>query len=216
MNILEIIKKRRSVREYFDKEVSEELIEKIIEAGIWAPSACNVQGWHFLVINNKERIRELAEKGIIHLRNVPAGIFILYDKRLINKEYQDHFQSAAAAIQNMYLMTSELELGSCWVCHLPSNKQLKKILNVPWYFDVIALFTLGYPKNYPPLLKRKKDLEKFISYNELKFERKILNEVKIDLLRKIINDKSFRKVLKIIPNSWREFLKQKFNSDPKI
>ena len=216
MSILEIIKKRRSVREYFDKEVTEELIEKIIEAGIWAPSACNIQGWHFLVINDKKKIQKLAGQDIVRLRNVPAGIFVLYDKRLMNKEYQDHFQSAAAAIQNMYLMTSELGLGSCWVCNLPKNKQLKKILNVPWYFDVMALFTLGYSKNYPPLLKRKKDLKEFISYNELKFERKILNEVKIALLRKIINDKSFRKVLKIIPNSWRKFLKQKFNSDPKI
>lgn len=209
MSTLEIIKKRRSVKEYLDKEVPSEIIEKIVEAGIWAPSACNVQGWHFLVINDKKGLQDLTKQGVVHLSNVPVGIFVLYDKRLVNKEYQDHFQSAAAAIQNMHLMAFELGLGSCWVCDLPKRNKLKKMLGAPWYFEIIALFTLGYPKSYPPVVKRKGNLKEFISYNKFEFKRKIWKEVKNGAFNKLTTNRLARKTLNFFPSSCRKYLKQK-------
>jgi nitroreductase len=216
MNIFELIKKRRSIRDYIDKKVPREIIESIIKAGIWAPSACNVQGWHFLVIDEEKRLKELTNSGIVRLKDIPVGIFILYDKRLVNEEYQDHFQSGAAAIQNMSLATAELGLGSCWICNLPKKKKLKKLLSVPWYLEPIALFSLGYPKKYPAIIARDKDLKDFISYNELNIEREVTNEIGIGFIRKLINNRFIRRVLNFIPISRRKAFKNKLNISKKI
>ena len=90
---------------------------KVIEAGMWAPSACNLQNWKFIVIDNQNLKEKLVDWGAaIFIKHAPMAILVLYDNRTANIEYQDHIQSAAAAIQNMLLAAISLELGTCWIC----------------------------------------------------------------------------------------------------
>ena len=67
MDIMELIKSRRSIRSFEDKEIPKELIEKIIEAGAWAPSAINMQPWKFIAITNKKVISDIANAILVQM-----------------------------------------------------------------------------------------------------------------------------------------------------
>lgn len=158
MELEQAIYSRRSIRKYIDKPVEKEILEKIINAGMWAPSACNVQGWKFIVIDDKKVMNDIIENGAAaFLKNAHQAIVVLYDNQTDNTEYNDYVQSASACIQNMLLMAHSLSVGTCWVNFLPSKKKFRKILNVPSSYDPIALISLGYydqkindrPRKYP-------------------------------------------------------------------
>lgn len=169
MELKEAIFKRRSVRKYLRKPVEKTLIEKVLESAIWAPSACDLQGWRFIVVEDEERKRELIKQGVVKLKNVPVGIFVIYDNRTRNPEYQDHVQSAAAAIQNMLLTAHSLGLGGCWFCALPPKECLRKMLKLPWHYDPIALVAIGYPAESPKEVLRKKAVPDLWCYGEFDF-----------------------------------------------
>lgn len=166
MDIFETIKKRRSVRVFQDKPVEKELIEKLIEAGVHAPSNCNIQGWRFIVINNQTVKDKIVENGgAILIKKAPAGILVVYDNRTKNFEYKDYIQSAAAAMQNIFLAATALGLGCCWLNHLPSQRTFRKILKIPGHFSPIGFLMIGYPKHIPHPVARKYKLEQVISYD---------------------------------------------------
>lgn len=166
MEFLEVIKKRRSVRRFTDQSISQDIIKKLIEIAIWAPSACNVQGWHFIVIDNPDVKRRLVDAGAAPtIKNAPMGILVLYDNRTTNTRYFDHLQSAAAAVENLLLAATDMDLAGCWICHLPPKNQVRKILGIPGWLDPTALVLLGYPASTPAGVERKYELEEIINYN---------------------------------------------------
>lgn len=204
----EIIKKRRSVRIFSDQAVEKEKIEKLIEAATYAPSACNVQGWKFIVVDRQEIKDEIVDLGgSIHIKNAPVGILALYDNRTKNSEYRDDIQSASAAIQNIHLTAVDLGLASCWACHLPTHGQLRKLLKIPSYFSPIAYILLGYSKNPPQEVPRKYSLGEVMNYNEfsknwpvdkISFLKLIIQRLLIKIYRftpKIIKKKILNKIL---------------------
>ena len=73
--------------------------------------------------------------------------------------YHDEVQSAAACIENMFLKATDLGLGGCWVCHLPASWRLRRALDIPWHYRVIACVVLGYPRQEPRPVARKIDVE---------------------------------------------------------
>ena len=92
--LMKIIKERRSVRTFLDKEIPENYIKYIIEAGIWAPSACNMQDWRFIVIDDQNVKDEIYDSGgAIIIKSAPLCIAVCYDNRTDNIEYKDHIQS---------------------------------------------------------------------------------------------------------------------------
>lgn len=171
MDIFDAIKNRRSVRTFEDRTVPEELIRKIVEAGQWAPSACNRQDWKFIIIESNE-IKEklLKETTAYFVAKAPILILVLYSNRTDNLEYKDHLLSAAMSIQNMQLAAYSLGLGSCCVNNLPIKSRLKKILNIPRHYDPVSLVCMGYPKAVPKPLKRKQDLDRIICRNRFDFK----------------------------------------------
>ena len=167
MDILEILGRRRSIRRFKPDPVPKDILMKILSAGQMAPSACNKQNWKFIVIDDETVMQTLTDMGAaIFIKKAPVGILVLYDSRTQNIEYSDHIQSAAAAIQNMLLAASELGIGSCWVCHLPPKRQLRKLLDIPWYFDPIAYVPMGYPDSMIPNRPRKCGVDDLVSYNK--------------------------------------------------
>lgn len=171
MDIFDAIKNRRSVRSFEERPVPEELIRKIVEAGQWAPSACNRQDWKFIIVDSEEVKEKILKETTAHfVGKAPLLIFVLYSNRTDNLEYKDHLLSAAMAAQNMQLAAHALGLGACCVNNLPIKSRLKKILNIPRSYDPVALLCMGYPKAVPKPLKRKESLDEIISRNSFDFK----------------------------------------------
>lgn len=170
MDIKEAIFARRSVRKYkMDSIVKLDVVKELICAAQQAPSACNRQGARFIYIDDRDLILKIHERGgASFLKNVSQAILVIYDNRTDNTEYHDHFQSAAAAIENLILCAHSLNIGTCWICHLPPKRELRRLFGIPRYFDPIALVTLGRYDRLPKMPLRK-DITKILSLNKYDF-----------------------------------------------
>jgi len=212
MEVLDAIYTRRTVRSFIDKKIDKKIIDKIIDAGIHAPSACDIQGWKFIVVENKKIIQKIVDKGAAtFIKNAPVNIFVLYDNQTNNMEYKDHLLSAAACIQNMLLAANNFNLGCCWVCHLPLKRQLRSILRIPSHYDPIACIVMGYPKKKPKPLPRRYKLDELIAHNKFTFKEKKRGTTRLMLKRagrKIYYLLPFRKYVKPIVDKKFE---KKFN-----
>jgi nitroreductase len=166
MDIEQAILKRRSIRMFQNRDVPLQALEKIINAGIHAPSNCNVQGWRFIVVNDrrlKERMVECGGSAIIG--QAPVGVLVCYDHRSVNLEYCDWLQSASAATQNILLAANAMGLGGCWICHLPPKSQLRALFAIPAQYSPTAYIALGYPAHEPVVVVRKRTAAEVIGYN---------------------------------------------------
>jgi len=142
-----VIRNRRSVREFLDGEISKEEIDKILEAGRWAPSGLNNQPWRFSVLRDKKIREELAKLthygDIIRDANVCIAVFL--DKSSSYDRTKD-IQAIGACIQNMLLEAHSLGLGACWLGEILKNKNLvNRILNIPDDKELMAVIAVGYP-----------------------------------------------------------------------
>ncbi|MAE13418.1 hypothetical protein CMO92_02535 [Candidatus Woesearchaeota archaeon] len=171
LDLSEAIFTRRSVRYFLEKPVPKEYLYKIVEAGMWAPSACNRQAWRFLVIDKQEiKDRICKEVTAYYIKNVPLLILVCYSNRTDNIEYMDHYQSASACIQNMQLAATSLGLGSVCADNLPTRRTMRRILGMPWHYTPIAFVSIGYPKIQPKALARKGTAKELVSFNQWKFD----------------------------------------------
>lgn len=170
MSILKIIKERRSIRGFQKKEIPREVINKLIEALIWAPSAGNLQSRKFYFIFNsgtKEKLAKaaldqnfIAEAPLVVVGCTNDGISWRYGERG-KKLYS--ICDVSASIQNMVLVTHKEGLGSCWVGAF-NEKEVTKILDLPENLHPIAIVPLGYPaeKPSPPLRVSKEEAVEFV------------------------------------------------------
>ena len=145
---MDIIFKRRSVREYLDKEILDSDIEKIIKAGVMAPSAKNQQPWSFIVIKDRETLTKLSQKlSPLYARSKVTIILCMRDNDLINPTRRE--QDMSACMQNMQLEATYLKIGSCWIGTYPDPERMNVLieeLNIPHGITPFCGLTLGYPK----------------------------------------------------------------------
>ena len=157
MDIIEVIKTRRSVRKYKPDPISEEEINKILEAGRWAPSADNSQPWRFIILRSQEVRKKLADTLTWgrFLSQAPLGIAVTINPRASNHPVED----GAAATQNMLLEAHSLGLGACWVGTYGSGNEAsaKKVLNVPQDERLLSAIAIGHPAESPQKTRRKLD-----------------------------------------------------------
>lgn len=146
----EVINTRRSIREYSDKEVEDEKVEKIIKAGMQAPgSRLGAEPWEFVVIKDKETLKKIGE---IKPRVAGANVAIVLVANIERAFYKTHWQQdMSAATENMLLEACNLGLGSLWNGVAPIDETMEgvaKIINLPDDKDlkVFSIVTLGYPK----------------------------------------------------------------------
>jgi len=165
MEVFEAILKRRSVREFLDKEVEKEKILKILEAGRWAPSGLNNQPWKFFVLKNQEMKKELAKLtkyGYI-IENAPLNILVFLDLKESYDRTKD-IMAIGAAIQNMLLEAVELGLGAVWLGEILKNKEkVNSLLNLHSELELMAVISIGYPKAEPEMSDRK-PLEEIVTW----------------------------------------------------
>lgn len=155
--VLKAIHKRRSIREFTDREISNEQLHAIIKAGIWAPSGLNNQPWRFAIIQDKgvkEQVAKQTHYGHI-VRGANALIAVYLNKDDMYDAVKDH-QSAGACIQNMLLATEALGLGAVWLGQILKNKtEVNRILGLKDNFDLMAVVALGYPVHHNQTSTRK-------------------------------------------------------------
>jgi len=142
MDIMEVIKKRRSIREYQDKPIAKDILQKLIDAGRFAPTARNVQPWEFIVITSPEtlkKIGELAENARFVAQAAACIAIFCSDTKY-------YLEDGCAATQNILLAATALGIGSCWVAgdKKPYCSQISNLLNVPQTFKLVSLIALGY------------------------------------------------------------------------
>jgi nitroreductase len=167
MEVFEAIQNRHSVRSYSSDEVPTEKLMRILEAARLAPSAGNIQPWHFIIITDQQ-IRKKLSKGRYakFLVESPVVIVGCGDRRASPNW---HLVDTTIAMQNMVLTATSEGLGTCWIGSF-SEGQVRKLLDIPERFRVIALLALGYRRKAMDLsgkvlhfFRRKKKLEKVTS-----------------------------------------------------
>jgi len=145
MDVLDVIRTRRSIRRYTADLVSEEDINRILEAGRWAPSADNSQPWTFVVLRSLEMRKKLA--GTLpwggFLSQAALGIAVVIDEMASSHAVED----GAAATENMLLEAHSLGLGACWIGTYGSAHEAgaRKVLKVPEDKRLLSVIAIGYP-----------------------------------------------------------------------
>ncbi|MFH0797868.1 MAG: nitroreductase family protein [Candidatus Woesearchaeota archaeon] len=145
--LMGIIKERRSIRQFADKDVPEDIVKDLVDAARWAPSACNLQHWLFVSVRNPRLKKEIADKGRVQkqILNAPV-IMAVFCNMEASPENMANVQSVSAAITNILLYAHSLGLGANWVCGFDNPEEIRKLLNVPRKYKAIAILMLGYPK----------------------------------------------------------------------
>ncbi len=139
---------RRSIRNYIDKPIEEADIQRILQAGMSAPSAGNQQPWHFIVVNDRERLNEMANLHMYSkmLLKAPLAIVVCYDVEL--EKYKNYgIQDCSAATQNMLLEATHLGIGSVWLGVKPIEDRVKFVKNMfdlPENIEPFNVIAFGY------------------------------------------------------------------------
>ncbi len=155
--VLEAIYSRRSIREYTTEEVDRELLQQIVEAGLWAPSGLNNQPWRFVIVRDGDMREQLAEQTHYgHIVRAAKGLIAVYlDKEAMYDPVKDH-QSAGACIQNMLLAAEALGLGAVWLGQILKNKgEVNRILGLDSRLDLMAVVAIGHPLHRKQSSQRK-------------------------------------------------------------
>ena len=162
LELFEAIKLRRSTRGFTSEEVSDREVERLIEAARWAPSAGNIQPWHFVVVRRAEIKRKLAEAALdqYFIQEAPVVIVVCADEKRSGLGYGSRgvnlycIQDTAAAIENILLAACAFGLGACWVGAF-REYEVRDALNVPRGVRPVAIIPVGRPAETPrPRYKR--------------------------------------------------------------
>ncbi len=177
MDIIDVIKSRRSVRKYRSDPVRREDIITILEAAHSAPSAMNHKPWEFLVITG-EKILKMGENFLPIVEQFSAGwklsnvqgsisrdefltfaryyggapvvIVILFEKQSHENFQKAYLESASAAMENLLLAATARGLGTCWMTGpLADEESLRRIIEIPETKEIVAVTPVGYPLETP-------------------------------------------------------------------
>ena len=169
MDIFKVIQKRFSCRKYKSQPVEEEKLIKVLEAARLAPSAHNAQDWKFVVVRNETTRRQLGEAtGQPFVAEAPVIIVAvaLNPEHILSSEVPAYALNLAIAVDHMTLAATGLGLATCWIGAF-DQQEVKRILEIPEKYKVVALLPLGYPAQ-PEGKKLRKSLEEIICWE--KFE----------------------------------------------
>ena len=170
MDVFEAIQERRSIRSYTDKPVEREKMEKILEAGRLAPSAKNLEPWHFIAVTDAAKRQALSGgTWAKFLVQAPLAIVACGDKKASPDWYAI---DVALAVENMVLTAVSLGLGTCCVGSF-NEKDVATVAKVPENFEVLVILAVGYPSDHIDLsskllniVRKRKSLSEVASEEE--------------------------------------------------
>ena len=154
MEKLDFILDRRSIRRFTKQKIDKEQISAILKAAMYAPSAVNMQPWHFIVIDERSVMEKIME---IHpyarmLQSASHAVVVCGDEL---QQHDDGYWvvDCGAATQNLLLAAQVLGLGACWVGLHPREERkisFSRLLHLPSHVKPFALVALGYPEEHKP------------------------------------------------------------------
>jgi nitroreductase len=157
--MLELLKKRRSIRKFQKKQIDYKEIEQLIKAALMSPSSRNLKPWEFIIVSDPEMLQKLSRSktyGSKFLKNAAAGIVVLADPNKSDVWIED----AAIASLILHLTAESLQLGSCWIqirmrnhdAAQTSEQYVRKLLDIPDDYQVESIIAIGYPaESKPPI-----------------------------------------------------------------
>lgn len=158
MDVTEAIKTRRSVRSYEDRQIEEDVLRQVLEAGRLAPSAGNRQEWKFVAVRDSGLRQKLVEaaRGQEFVGEAPVVIAAcaVETDHIMPCGHPSHLIDVAIAIDHMTLAGRELGLGTCWIGAF-DQQTVRDILGIPASVQIVELLTLGYPTGWPDMRSRK-------------------------------------------------------------
>jgi nitroreductase len=178
MELMDLIRARRSVRRYADRPVERALIEQCLEAARLAPSAENTQPWRFIVVDDpdaRERLARAAFSGIYRptrfAAKAPVIVAVLAKPDILANRLGRAVQGTkyylidcGIACQQFVLRATELGLGVCYIGWY-SKRGVRKALQVPRSHDIVVLLAVGYQEGSSGKERTRKELYELVSYN---------------------------------------------------
>lgn len=150
--VLHTILKRTSIRSYENKTVEKEKIEKLLRAGMAAPTAMNKQPWHFVVVTDKGQLQKLSEANpyAAMAAKAPLAIVVCGDMNKAAEGNAREFwiQDCSAASENILLAATGMGLGAVWTGIYPSKERctdVAKVLGLPESLIPLNTIVIGYP-----------------------------------------------------------------------
>jgi len=155
--MLELLKKRRSIRKYKENRLEKEKVDKLIKAALFSPSSKNRRPWEFIIVDDKDLLNKLSQSkqhGAGFLKNAALGIIVLADPEQCDVWIED--TSIASII--LHLTAASLNLGSCWIqlrerwhnSSVTAEEYVRKVLNIPEKYKVESIIAIGYPNEQRP------------------------------------------------------------------
>lgn len=160
---LNFIFQRRCVRMYQERDVGEDLVRDLLEAGMSAPSAVAKDPWHFIVVreaDTRARMVEQLPNGKM-LVAAPVGIVVCGDlERAHVRSLSYLLQDCSAATENILLAAQALGLGAVWLGIHPREprvQHVRDVLGIPDHVIPVAAIALGWPAEFPEPRTRYRD-----------------------------------------------------------
>jgi len=152
MEFSEVLKARRSTRQFTDEGVTGEQIMKLLDAAVAAPNACNMQSWHFYVVTDESVKRRLSEtKTVADWATTAPVIFVVCTAaKALAVRFGDKaenlfaVQDTAAAIENILLAAADMGLGGCFMGAFDNDK-CREIVGVSEEHRIVAMVPVGHP-----------------------------------------------------------------------
>jgi nitroreductase len=150
-SLYDLLSDRRSIRHYEDRDIPDEIISKIVDTGILAPSSRNIRPVHFVVVKDKEKLAALSKCNVTGgslIKGANAAIVVVADTSKADAWIED----CSVAMTNMMLMATDLGIGSCWVqvrlrksmSGKPGGEVVRDVIKLPDGFEAEAILSLGY------------------------------------------------------------------------
>lgn len=169
MTVKELSEQRYSVRSYTNQPVSKEDIDYILECTRLAPSAVNLQPWHFYVITkqeDKDKICQCYKRDWIQTAPMFIVCTVLHDQAWVRRyDQKEHGNiDIAIATEHICLAATERGLGTCWVCNFDADR-CHELLGLPENEEAAVVIPLGHPAEDSELKpKTRKEMDEIVTW----------------------------------------------------
>lgn len=161
---------RKSVRKFKDTPLTKGEIDYLLQAAVSAPNACNMQSWHFFVVTDAQKKKELGEMGAVspNAASAPLLLVVTTDGEAIVDRFgsraKDLFiiQDTSAAIENILLAATNIGLSGCWMGSFNEEK-LATALGIDQKYGIVAVVPIGHAAEDNPKRDRK-PMEDVVTY----------------------------------------------------
>ncbi|MBT3199700.1 MAG: nitroreductase [Phycisphaerales bacterium] len=157
MDVYEAMRQRRSVRKFEDRVIADDVLTRVLDAGVLAPTGRNRQEWKYVVVRDaktRKQLAEASEQPFIGKAQAVVAVVSLDPVREMFCGIQAGPVDCAIVIDHMTLAAVAEGLGSCWIGHFDQDK-CRDILDVPDPAKIIEMLVLGYPADTSPTKQRK-------------------------------------------------------------